>query len=73
MNIDVYLLNGKNEICWKKSKTLSKEDSQQILDCLSKQAQVQFMQDEYDVNVLGIQSAYQPYELNKYAVVSTKF
>ena len=38
-----------------------------------KQAQVQFMQDEYDVNVLGIQSAYQPYELNKYAVVSTKF
>lgn len=73
VNIDVYLLNGKNEICWKKSKTLSKEDSQQILDCLSKQTQVQFMQDEYDVNVLGIQSAYQPYELNKYAVVSTKF
>lgn len=72
LDLEVYLLNKKNEICWKKAKTFSKEESAKILDCLNRQARVEFMQDEYDVNVLGIQSAYEPYELNKYAVVSTK-
>ncbi len=72
LDLEVYLVNKKNEICWKKAKTFSKDESSKILDCLNRQARVEFMQGEYDVNVLGIQSAYQPYELNKYAILSTK-
>lgn len=72
LDLEVYLLNANNEICWKRAKTFSKEESSKILDCLSSQARVEFMDGEYDVNVAGIQDAYQPYELIKYAVVSTK-
>lgn len=72
LNVDLYLLDEQNRICCKRSKTLSKEESDKILDCLKKQAQVQFMPGEYDVNVQGIQSAYEPYELNKFAVLVFK-
>lgn len=70
IDVEVLLVNEKNEICWKKRKTLSAEQSNRILACIKKQAHVQFAPDEYDVNVQGIQSAYEPYELNTFAVVS---
>lgn len=73
LDIELFLLEKKNYICWSKRKTLSPEQSEKILACLRKQEQVQFMPDEYDINVMGIQSAYQPYELNKFAVESIKF
>lgn len=73
LDVEVVLVDGKNDICWQKRKTLSKEQSEQILSCLQKQAEVSFMPEEYDVNVQGIQSAYEPYELNKFAVVSIRF
>ena len=69
----MFLLDKKNRICWSKRKTLTAQQSEKILACLRKQEQVQFMPDEYDINVMGIQSAYQPYELNKFAVESIKF
>lgn len=50
----------------KKSKTLTKEQSQIIKDCLKQQNEVSFMPSEYDVNVQGIQSAYEPYELVRF-------
>ena len=70
--LELVLLNDKNEICLKKTKTLSKTDSQTILQLLNKQANIQFQQNEYEVNVQGIQSAYEPYELSRFSVVSIK-
>ena len=63
LELDVILVNKENEICFKKSKTLTKEQSQIVQNCLKEQNLVSFMPNEYDVNVQGLQSAYQPYEL----------
>ncbi|MBB5183502.1 hypothetical protein [Catenisphaera adipataccumulans] len=73
VDVEVILLNKKNEICWSRRKTLNPEQSRKILDCIRRQAETTFMPGEYDVNVQGIQSAYEPYELNKFAVVSIRF
>lgn len=73
VDIELYLLNKDNDICWKKRKSLNKEQSEKILSCLKKQNDVKFMPNEYEVNVMGIQSAYEPFELNKFSVVSIKF
>ena len=66
LDVDIILVNKTNEICFKKSKTLTKEQSQIIKDCLNQQNKVSFMPSEYDVNVQGIQDAYEPYELIRY-------
>lgn len=73
IDIDVILVDKKNEICFKRSKTLNLEQSSIILDCLKQQNTVSFMQGEYDVNVQGIQSAYQPYELEKFEKLKIEF
>ena len=73
IDIDVILVDKKNEICFKKGKTLSLEQSAILLDCLKQQNKVSFMQGEYDVNVQGIQSAYQPYELEKFEKLKIEF
>ena len=73
VDIDVILVDKKNEICFKKSKTLNSEQSSVILDCLNAQNKVSFMQGEYDVNVQGIQSAYQPYELERFEKLKIEF
>lgn len=73
LNVEVVLVNKKNEICFKKAKTLTKEQSSIIKDCLQKQNNVSFMPNEYDVNVQGIQSAYQPYELVRFEKLDIKF
>lgn len=73
IDVELFLLNKKNEICFKKRKTLNMEQSAVILDCLKKQDSVEFMPGEYEVNVSGIQEAYEPFELNKFAKTSIKF
>lgn len=73
LDVELVLLNKDNEICFEKRKTLSLEQSNIILDCLKKQNEVTFMPDEYEVNVMGLQSAYEPYELEKFSKVSIKF
>lgn len=73
IDVELLLVDQNNNICLKKRKTLSAEQSETILQCLKKQADVQFMPNEYDINVMGIQSAYEPFELTKYAVVTMKF
>lgn len=72
LDIELILVDGKNNVWYSKRKTLSLEQSQIILDCLKKQAQVGFMPGEYEVNIAGIQSAYEPFELEKFSKVSIK-
>lgn len=73
IDIELYLLNKENEICWKRRKTLNLAQSSTIVDCLRQQNSIQFMPNEFDVNVMGIQSAYEPFELNKFSKVQIKF
>lgn len=72
LDVELILLDGKNNVWYSKRKTLSLEQSKIILDCLKKQAQVGFMPGEYEVNIAGIQSAYEPFELEKFSKVSIK-
>ena len=72
LDVELILVDGKNNVWYSKRKTLSLEQSKIILDCLKKQAQVGFMPGEYEVNIAGIQSAYEPFELEKYSKVSIK-
>ena len=61
LDVELILVDGKNNVWYSKRKTLSLEQSKIILDCLKKQAQVGFMPGEYEVNIAGIQSAYEPF------------
>lgn len=72
LDIELILVDGKNNVWYSKRKTLSLEQSKIILDYLKKQAQVGFMPGEYEVNIAGIQSAYEPFELEKFSKVSIK-
>jgi len=72
LDVELILVDGKNNVWYSKRKTLSLEQSKIILDCLKKQAQVGFMPGEYKVNIAGIQSAYEPFELEKFSKVSIK-
>ena len=73
LDVELLLVNAANEVCFKKRKTMTKEQSEKILDRLHHQNTVTFMPDEFDVNVQGLQDAYEPFELEKYAVVSMTF
>lgn len=72
LDVELILVDGKNNVWYSKRKTLCSEQSKIILDCLKKQAQVGFMPGEYEVNIAGIQSAYEPFELEKFSKVSIK-
>lgn len=72
LDVELILVDGKNNVWYSKRKTLSLEQSKIILDCLKKQAKVGFMPGEYEVNIAGIQSAYEPFELDKFSKVSIK-
>ena len=72
LDVELILVDGKNNVWYSKRKTLSLEQSKIILDCLKKQAQVGFMPGEYEVKTAGIQSAYEPFELEKFSKVSIK-
>ena len=73
LDIELILLNAENEICYRRRKTLDKEQSKSILDCLQQQEKTQFMPNEYDVNVEGLQSAYEPFELLKFSKCAIEF
>ncbi len=67
------LLDEKNTICFKRDATLSKEDSARIIDCLKKQYEVPFHEGEFDVNMEGLMSALEPFEMQEYALVKAIF
>lgn len=66
ISVEVILVDKNNEICWKRSKKFSREDSRLIQEVLKQQEQIEFMPGEYDVNITGMQSAYEPFELLKF-------
>lgn len=66
IEVEVFLVDQNNDICWKRSKKFTKEDSQKIKDRLREQEATEFMPGEYDINITGMQSAYEPFELLKY-------
>ena len=72
VDVELVLLNEANEICFRRRKSLDKEQTKRILDCLSLQQKVQFMPNEYDVNVEGLQSAYEPFELLKFSKLTVE-
>jgi hypothetical protein len=72
LEVEVFLLNQDNEICFSRKSSLNAENTKAIQSCLQKQKDVQFMPGEYDVNVEGLQSAYEPFELLKYAKCEMK-
>lgn len=72
IDVEVVFLNGANQVCWKKRARFSDAASRTILENLKRQKETEFMPGEYDVNVEGIQSAYQPYDLVKFAKASLK-
>ena len=73
LQLDLLLLNKENEVCLRKSKTLNKEETSKVIEALQRQDAISFMPEEYDVNVEGIQSAYEPFELTKFSLVQCKF
>lgn len=72
LKLELVLVDEDSNIRFYKSKDLSKADSALILDTLKKQNELEFMPGEYDVNVEGLQSAYDPYDLVKFEVLGTK-
>lgn len=72
ISADVLLLDGANRILGRKSHDFTREESTVIRDLLKKQSETEFMPGEYEVNVEGLQSAYEPYDLEKFSKVSVK-
>lgn len=72
LSAELLLIDDANRICAKRSHDFSKEESGIIHDLLKKQSEVEFMPGEYEVNVEGLQSAYEPYDLEKFSKVSVK-
>lgn len=72
IQVSVMLVDGENHIAWKSQFLLSKENSDKFKDLLSKQKAYEFMPGEYDVNIEGMQMAYEPFELNRFSQFSIK-
>ncbi|MEY8380268.1 hypothetical protein [Ileibacterium valens] len=72
LSAELLLIDGTNQIRAKRSHDFSKEESRQILELLKKQNETEFMPGEYEVNVEGLQNAYEPYDLEKFSKVSVK-
>lgn len=71
-DIEVVLVDNDNNICWEKRHTLSTSQWTLLKSELEKQNAIEFMPGEYDVNVEGLMSAYQPFELLKFARCAIK-
>lgn len=72
-DMEIMLVDGNNDIRWHKRKTLSVSQNALLKSELEKQAAMEFMPGEYDTNVEGLMSAYEPFELLKYARCAIKF
>lgn len=71
--MEIMLVDENNDICYDTRKTLSLSQSSLLRSELEKQAAMEFMPGEYDTNVEGLMSAYEPFELLKYARCAIKF
>ncbi|WP_297568363.1 hypothetical protein [uncultured Faecalibaculum sp.] len=71
--MEIVLLNADNTIAWQKQKQLPDPFWNQLKTLLEQQAALQFMPGEYDVNVEGLMSACEPFELHRYEKAAVKF
>lgn len=71
MKIELVLVDEDNNIRFYKSKDLSAAQSEILRKTFKEQAAVEFMPGEYDVNVEGLQSAYEPFDLVKFSRMET--
>lgn len=69
LSFAIVLLDEANRVCLRRDITLSKTDSACILEALRKQQSVAFREGEYDVNAQGLMSAFEPFEMQAFAVV----
>lgn len=70
--IQAVLIDGQNNIAEIKSTTLSSEKTEELRKLFEKQAQMEFMPGEYDVNLDGMLAAFEPAELARYGKVSVE-
>ncbi len=70
LEVQALLINDQDVIQAVKSATLSTKQTTELIDLLKKQNQTEFMPGEYDCNVEGMQAAFEPAELARYAKFS---
>ena len=70
LDVQAVLIDKDDIIRIIKSASLSSEKTKEIIELLRKQKNYDFMPGEYEVNVEGLQSAYAPSELAKFAKTS---
>lgn len=66
----VYLLDKNNIVCGKRSFTMSTSLSSCIADSLKKQKEALYNEEEFSCNLEGLQSTWEPYELQEFALAS---
>lgn len=70
LDVQAVLIDGSNMIKAIKTATLSRENTQALCEMLERQNRIEFMPGEYEVNVEGMQSAFEPPELAKFQKLS---
>ncbi|MBF0578216.1 hypothetical protein IM774_00070 [Erysipelotrichaceae bacterium RD49] len=70
LDVQAVLIDGNNVIKAVKSATLSAKTTEELHKLFEKQAKMEFMPGEYDVNLDGLMSAMEPPELARYGKVS---
>lgn len=71
-DVEIVFVNEKNEVCFRKRHTLNKAQSEVLHQTLLQQNDWEFMPNEYDINLDGIFSAYEPYDLIRFARFEAK-
>jgi hypothetical protein len=69
----LYLIDSMNTVCAKRRVRLSQSMSNTISQYLAKQKQAPFMEEEFLCNLQGLQSAWEPFEMQKMALGSETF
>ena len=71
--LTLYLIDASNIVCAKRRVRLSKALSNTIAESLRKQQATPFYEEEFTCNLEGLQSAWEPYELQNMALGSDTF
>ena len=66
----LYLLDQQNRVCAKRVFTMSKIMSTCIRESLHKQKNSPYYEEEFTCNLVGIQSTWEPFELQQFALAS---
>lgn len=69
----IYLIDKENIVQAQRHLTLAKEASSEICEVLKKAKNAPYNEDEYNCNLDGIQSTWEPFELQEFALVKEVF